>query len=134
MDVHETHGKQERRQNLIIAKFLAARGECVRLLAVLRIPGKCADASRNGVEWEFKSLESTSANAIDTALRHASRQASCILLHLPTTAVPAVVEGAVFNRLRRMAHVVQVVILKNDVLYEFTREEILQNVFRGKIK
>ena len=54
VDMHETHGKLESRQNIPIALWLAARGERVRLLPVLRIPGtKCADATRDGVEWEF---------------------------------------------------------------------------------
>ena len=35
VDMHETHGKLESRQNIPIALFLAARGERVRLLPVL---------------------------------------------------------------------------------------------------
>ena len=74
VDVHETHGKLELRQNLPVAVFLADKGEQVQLLPVSRLPGSTsADASRNGVEWEFKNLESVTANAVDTALRNASK-------------------------------------------------------------
>ncbi len=49
VDMHETHGKLESRQNIPIALFLAVRGERVRLLPVLRVPGsKCPDATRDG--------------------------------------------------------------------------------------
>ena len=83
VDMHETHGKLESRQNIPIALFLAARGEQVRLLPVLREPGsKCADATRDGVEWEFKVPEGRTANAIDKALRDAKRQAARVLIQV----------------------------------------------------
>ena len=41
--MHETHGKLESRQNIPVVLFLAARGEQVRLLPVLRIPGSKAE-------------------------------------------------------------------------------------------
>ena len=77
VDVHDTHGKLELRQNLPVAVFLADRGERVRLLPVSREPGsKSADATRNGIEWEFKAPAGRTANAIDQALRGANRQAA----------------------------------------------------------
>lgn len=80
VDIHETHGKLESRQNLPIALFLAAWGERVRLLSVLDLRGvKSPDAARDGVEWEFKVPEGRTANAIDKALRGASRQAARVL-------------------------------------------------------
>ena len=83
MDMHETHGKLESRQNIPIALFLAVRGERVRLLPVLRVPvSKCPDATRDGVEWEFKVPEGRTANAIDKALRGANHQAARVLIQV----------------------------------------------------
>lgn len=134
VDVHETHGKQEVRQNLPIAVFLADRSERVRLLPVSRIPGaKCADATRNEVEWEFKTLESQTANAVDTALRNASKQADRILLALPSGCDTQLLEQAVFNRTRRALNIVEVAVLLHGELFSFTRTEISSNYFRGKM-
>ena len=135
VDVHETHGKLELRQNLPVAVFLADRGERVRLLPVSREPGsKSPDATRNEVAWEFKNLENPTANAVDTALRHASRQADCVLLAVPTLMKSALLEQAVFDRLRRSANLAEVAILKNGELYQLTRAEVLQNTFRGRMR
>ena len=134
VDVHETHGKLELRQNLPVAVFLADRGEAVQLLAVSRVPGSTsADATRNGVEWEFKSLESSSANAVDTALRNASKQANRVLLAVPPDIRPALLEQAMFDRLRRSLNLQEVAILKSGELYHFTRNEVMQNAFRGRM-
>ena len=134
VDVHETHGKLELRQNLPIAVFLADRGERVRLLPVSGEPGaKCADASRNGIEWEFKTLESQTASAVDTALRNASKQADCILLALPTGFSVQLLEQAIFDRIRRAANIVEVAVLLHHELHHFTRLEISRNSFRGKM-
>lgn len=132
MDVHATHGKQEVRQNLPIAVFLADRGERVRLLPVSRVPGtQSADASRNGVKREFKSLESQTANAIDTALRNASKQADRILRALPPGSDVLLLEQAIFDRVRRATTVVEIAVLLREELYHFTRLEISSNSFRG---
>ena len=83
VDMHENHGKLESRQNIPIALFLAARGEQVRPLPVLRVPGgKGSDATRDDVEWEFKVPEGRTFNAIDKALRGANRQAALELLQV----------------------------------------------------
>ncbi len=134
VDVHETHGKQELRQNLPVAVFLADLGEHVCLLPVARVPGtKSADASRNGIVWEFKTLEGITTNAVDTALRHASKQAAHVLLAVPASTSLEVLEQAMFNRLRRTARVVALAILRDKSLFSFTRDEVVQNTFRGKI-
>ncbi len=134
VDMHETHGKMESRQNIPIAFFLAARGERVQLLPVLRIPGtKCADATRDGVEWEFKVPAGRTANAIDQALRGANRQAARVLIQVANEFDRQVLEAAIHGRVRRAANIVEVAILLADALHHFTRQEILNNTFRGKM-
>jgi len=44
-----------------------------------------------------------------------------------------VLEQAIFNRLRRTDRVVALAILKDAFLFSFTRDEVVQNTFRGKI-
>ena len=134
VDVHETHGKLELRQNLPVAVFLADRGERVRLLPVSREPGsKSADATRNGMEWEFKAPAGRTANAIEQALRGANRQAAYVLVAVPSDFDLRVLEQALFLRMRRAANLEGVAILRPDALYEFTRREILDDTFRGKM-
>lgn len=134
VDMHETHGKLESRQNIPIALWLAARGERVRLLPVLRVPGtKCADAARDGVDWEFKVPEGRTANAIDKALRGANRQAARVLIQVVEEFDRQVLEQAIYGRMRRADNIVEVAVLLADVLHHFTREEILNNTFRGKM-
>ena len=134
VDMHETHGKLESRQNIPIALFLAARGERVRLLPVLRVPGsKCADATRDEVEWEFKVPEGRTANAIDKALRGASRQAARVLIQVADELDRYLLEQAIHDRVRRAENIAEVAILRAGALYHFSREEILNNTFRGKM-
>nr|WP_277881428.1 hypothetical protein [Hymenobacter cyanobacteriorum] len=132
--MHETHGKLESRQNIPIALFLAARGERVRLLPVLDLRNvKSPDASRNGVEWEFKVPEGRTANAIDRALRGANRQAARVLLQVVEEFDIQVLEQAIHGRVRRAENILEVAVLLADVLHHFSRPEILNNTFRGKM-
>ena len=106
VDMHETHGKLESRQNIPIALFLAGRGEPVRLLPVLRDPGsRCPDAIRNELAWEFKVPEGRTANAIDQALRGANRQAARVLIKVPEGMNYHVLEQAVHGRVRRAENI-----------------------------
>lgn len=135
VDIHETHGKQELRQNLPIAVFLADRGEHVCLLPVLRIPGtKCADATRNHQKWEFKVPEKPTSNAIDQALRGANKQASKVLLKVSAEFSLQLVEQAIYSRVRRAANINEVAVLLAEELHHFARLEILNNTFRGKMR
>ena len=132
--MHETHGKLESRQNIPIALFLAARGEKVRLLPVLDLCNvKSPDASRDGVEWEFKVPQGRGANAIDKALRDANRQAARVLIQVAEEFDLHVLEQAMHGRVRRAENILEVAILLVDVLYHFSRSEIINNTFRGKI-
>ncbi len=135
VDIHETHGKLELRQNLPVAVFLADRGERVRLLPVLDLQNvKSPDATRDGVAWEFKAPVGRTANAIDQALRGANRQAAYVLIAVPSDFDSRVLEQALFLRMRRAANLKGIAILRPGALYEFTRREILDDTFRGKMK
>lgn len=133
VDMHETHGKLESRQNIPIALFLAARGEQVRL-PVLRIPGsKCPDATRDGVEWAFKVPEGRTGNAVDKALWGANRQAARVLIQVAKEFDRSLLEQAIYERVRRAENIVEVAILLADALHHFARPEILNNTFCGKM-
>ncbi|AMJ66435.1 hypothetical protein AXW84_14105 [Hymenobacter sp. PAMC 26628] len=134
VDMHETHGKLESRQNIPIALFLAALGERVRLLPVYDLQGvKSPDATRDGMEWEFKVPEGRTANAIDKALRGASRQAARVLIQVAEELDRQLLEQAIHGRVRRAVNIAEVAILLPGALHHFTRQEILNNTFRGKI-
>ena len=134
VDVHETHGKQEMRQNLPIAVFLANLGECVCLLPVLNEHNiKSADAARDGVVWEFKNPVGRSVSAIDNALRGAQAQSARVLLQLPADFDLAVLEQAIYGRVRRTVHIAEVALLLGNNLHHFFRAEIIADTFRGKM-
>ena len=56
-----------------------------------------------------------------------------MLLVVPALVSLKVLEQAIFNRLRRTDRVVALAILKDAFLFSFTRDEVVQNTFRGKI-
>lgn len=133
--IHRTHGKAEAQQNVPIAKFLAELGERVCLLQVVNAPGaKNPDATRNGVEWEFKTPESSTRNAVDKALRSASKQADRVLLHMHATMDIRELEQAMYARVLRTENLIEVAVLRGRQLFYFNRHEIVNNTFRGKIK
>ena len=134
VDVHETHGKLELRQNLPVAVFLADRGEAVRLLPVSRVPGvKSPDATRNDVTWEFKVPETSTRNALDKALRDGSKQAPCVLLKLPAGIDRLVLQVALVDRVQRTAAVQAVAVLLGEQLLSFSRQAILTGAFRHEL-
>ena len=67
-------------------------------------------------------------------MRGANRQAAHVLIWVPSDFNLAVLEQAVFARVRRAANIVDVAIFWRDALNEFTRQEILDNTFRDKIR
>ena len=132
VDMHETHGKLESRQNIPIALFLAACGERVRLLPVSAATGaKNPDATRNDIIWEFKKPSAISRNAIDKALRDGSRQADRILLWLPKAFPLTWLEDGIYDRSQRTPNIVAVAVLLGQALYTFSRSERVSNRFRG---
>ncbi|WP_201978230.1 CdiA C-terminal domain-containing protein [Hymenobacter rubidus] len=132
VDMHETHGKLESRQNIPIALFLAARGERVRLLPVAAATGaKNPDATRDDSIWEFKKPSAISRNAIDKALRDGSRQADRILLWLPPEFPLPWLEDGIYDRSQRTPNIAAVAVLLGQTLYTFSRSEIVSNRFRG---
>ena len=135
VDIHETHGKLESRQNLPIALFLAARGERVRLLPVNAVAGvKNPDATRNDISWEFKKPSAISRNAIDKALRDGSRQADRILLWLPDGFLLQLLEDGIYDRTQRTPKIVAVAVLLGQALYTFSRQKIVSNLFRNALQ
>jgi hypothetical protein len=86
------------------------------------------------VEWEFKAPESPTRNAIDKALRNASKQADRVLLHVNDQIKLPDLEQALYDRVRRAANLLAIAVLYQNQLYHFDRQEITNNTFRGKIK
>lgn len=82
VEVHEQHNKQELRDNMAVAQWLADLGEHVRLLPATE--ERSPDATRNGIPWEFKRIAHATnfARAVQRELRRAKRQAPNILLYI----------------------------------------------------
>ena len=55
------------------------------------------------------------------------------MLAVPVSIRPALLEQAMFDRLRRSVNLLAVDVFKNGELYRFTRDEIMKNAFRGRM-
>ena len=81
--VHVWHGANELQQNLEVAWQLMRRGERIVLLETIK-GLRTADATRNGVEWEFKRLSNAKniPRAIEKAVLQKKGQACRFVLHI----------------------------------------------------
>jgi len=77
--------------------------------------------------------EGRTANAIDKALRNARCQAARVLIQVADEFDRHLLEQAIHGRVRRAENIVEVAILLADALHHFTRQEIINNTFRGKM-
>lgn len=133
---HPLHVGVERPANLEIACFLAdAIGETVYLLPISDEPGaRNPDAKIGGADWEFKTNHTGTGTAIDTEIKRAKRQANKILLNLTVLVDALEFENAVYNRIRQSPNVECLRLIYQGKLFEFTREQIMSQQFRGCIK
>ena len=79
--VHQHHGQGELKVNLQIGLQLVKLGFRVELLAETKI-GQSADATLDGVVWEFKSTNATKSS-VQNRLRLGKEQSPNILLEVP---------------------------------------------------
>ena len=132
---HTQHGAAEKAQNVAVGILLADWGENVWLLPTSTEPGaKNADAEINGRTWEFKTNKAGTGTSIDTEIKRASKQAENVLLHLTVPMPLSTLENAIFGRVRQCHDLTLLRIIHENRLIEFSRADIMSQVFRGEIK
>ncbi|MFD0997696.1 phage minor head protein [Ohtaekwangia kribbensis] len=131
---HIKTGANDLAQNIAASKALARRGDSVIIREVLTQHGlKNPDIILSGITTEIKTNETSTINAIDSALRRAKRQAEVIVLNINSSMNPERVEQAIYNRVRRTTAIKRVIVVYKDVAYDLTYEEIINQTFYGKI-
>jgi len=132
--VHKLHGKQERAENVEIAKILADAGKRVELLPISDVQGmKNPDAKVDGIIFEFKKNKTATKSAIDNELRDAKNQSCNILLYFPKPVETSIIEGVLYNRIKMTRKIKYIILIYKKKVYHYTRKEIEKNSFRGKI-
>lgn len=134
--IHNGHGKNELKQNEIIAELLAKKGYGVALLEDLKNV-KSPDAQLNGIDWEFKTLSNYSnlANATSQALRSGATQSSNVLLHLTGKYTIDAINDGINNRVLRNNKIKFVAVLFNDGRFvKLSRKQIESGEFTTLLK
>lgn len=130
---HPLHLGVERAANLAVAVFLCdAKNETTYLLPASTEPNsKNPDALVNDELWEFKTNYEATGTSIDSSIRKAHQQAPNVVLHLTTAMNTKDLENAIYGRVRKCQNLKKLRVMAGSKLYEFSREEIMEQYFRG---
>jgi len=139
---HTTHGKNELKDNLNVAKILNKEKIKVVLLplndnealfkiipANQRKEGKFTDAwlPDLGVVMDFKTVKNITFSAIDSAIRSGKSQANYILLDIKAGSSYGILKNALQDRVSRSPNVKEVWIILENKFYKLSRKDILSN-------
>lgn len=131
--ISSRHGKTEAKDNIRIATFLADRfNQEVDLLP--RCNGKSPDAYNRtlNILQEFKTNHVASYNAIDLAVKEASRQAGNVVLWVESDISIGLLSRAIESRTRRSGRVLSVAVILQGKHASYTREQILEKGWKIK--
>lgn len=130
--IHSGHGKNERRENIRVGKYLAEKhGYEIDLLD--NPPGRKSPDSFNrtlGVEQEYKVASTPTANAIDRLIRDGRKQADDIVLWLDSDIPWEDVAAALRSRVRRSSNIKAVTVVRGGKDIRLSREDILSEGFK----
>ena len=125
---------REHNANFAAAKILAdKKGYQVELLDVSNTKGrKSADALINGILWEIKTNKTPKYESVSDRLRNAKKQSPNVILHIVSDISEMDWRRAVYHRItyshpRSRTYNLQkiTVITKNEDVFEYTRDQIL---------
>ncbi len=125
--LHNLHGANEIKGNLITSKILEGIGKSIELLPVSDI--KTADALMNSVEWEFKLLNDYTNlfNTVKREVKRGSKQSKNVLLHIiGKYDVEEVIRGlsaAINNDTERLVKLISI-LTPDGKFYTISRKQI----------
>ena len=130
--IHYGHGKNERKENLEIATYLANKYDYVIDLLDNPDNEKSADTYNHtlGIKQEYKVSATASKNSIDRLVREARKQADNIVLRIDNHISLGDLLDALTNRLRRSENVENVTIIINEKDVTYSRKKILKSGFK----
>ncbi len=124
----------EMKDLLPVSSVLASKGDAIVIRRAMNVSGiKNPDLDINGIVVEVKTNTAASFNAIDKALRTASKQADRVILKIDSTISGEVIEKAIYNRVRQ-TDIREVTVILDEEVITLSRAEIMNQTFYGKIK
>lgn len=130
--VHIQHGKNEREENIRIARhFTDKYGQEIDLLPRSNTE-KCADAYNRTLKQlqEYKQCATPTKNAIDMALRDANRKADHIVLVIASDISEELLTKVIRERMLRVKRLQSITIVKDGKEIVYTKEETIRKKFK----
>ena len=130
--IHKGHGKNETKENVMIASFLADRHGYVIDLLDNPDDRKSADSHNHtlGVDQEYKVNATPTRNSIDSLLRSAAKQANEIVLWIDSDISLGDLSQVIKDRVRRTANITYLTVVRNGKDRRYSREEIIASDFK----
>ena len=130
--IHSGHGKNERKENIEIATYLANKHDYIIDLLDNPQDKKSADSFNHtlGFEQEYKVNNTASKSSIDNLIRDAKKQANNIVLRIDSDIMWADLSAAIRSRVRRSGNINTITIIVKGKDATFSREQILSNGFK----
>lgn len=130
--IHQEHGKNERKENIEIATYLANKyGYSIDLLPIIE-GEKSADSYNRtlGIKQEYKVNATPSKSSIDNLIRGAKKQADSIVLKLDSDISFGDLQHAMVNRLKRAENITDITLIKGEKDVTYTKEQMLNPSFK----
>lgn len=134
--IHKNHGKNEKVDNIKIAKYLSNKyGYKIDLLSIPQKQGiKEADTYNYTLKCkqEYKTLKTFTYNAIDKAIQKGSKQANDIVLSFNSKINFELLTNALNDRLKRCPNVETITLIVKNKAKVYTRDEIINENFKSQ--
>ena len=132
VEIHAQHGKNEKAENIMVAKYLASKyGWKIKLLP--KDDSKpCADSYNEtlGYEQEYKVNYTPTKNSIDGLLRKGKTQADNIVLVVESDISLGDLRDAIQDRINRSPNVSTLMLVIGEKDFTYTREDIILDSFK----
>jgi SPP1 gp7 family putative phage head morphogenesis protein len=129
--VSNFHNRQEKAENLAVAKYFAEKyGEEIDLLGITP-EKKNPDAfnrTRN-IYQEYKTNKKPTISAIDNEIREAKKQADNIVLKIDSEISDGDLRNALQDRVKRSQSIKEIIIVRNGNDKKYLREDIIKDDF-----
>lgn len=131
--VHLAHGKNERAENIRIARYFTDRYDQEIDLLPKNDTEKCADAYNRTLKQlqEYKQNITPTRNAVDSALRDANRKADHAVLLISSGISEDDLTRGIKGRMLRVDRLQSATIMKDGKDVVYTKEQILQDGFKA---
>lgn len=130
--IHYGHGKNERKDNIEVATYLANKHDYIIDLLDNPQGEKSADSFNHtlGIEQEYKVSKTASKNSIDRLIREGRKQADNIVLRIDSDIMWADLAAGIRSRVRRCDNIQTITVIVDGKDVTFTRKQILSGGFK----